>query len=71
MRRMARRVICCDKGSNHEYEHARHAGHRIQPFEFVEWASPLQFVVTDGRGLFEIRWASRGRFELVSVKGVR
>jgi len=45
-------------------------GHWVRAFEFVEWVNPLQFVVTDGRGMFEIRWAGKSRFELVSVVGV-
>jgi hypothetical protein len=46
-------------------------GHWVHPFEFVEWVNPLRFVVTDGRGRFEISWVGRGRFELVAVEGVR
>ncbi len=46
-------------------------GHWVHAFEFVEWVNPLLFVVTDGRGMFEIRWVGRSRFELVSVEGVR
>jgi len=46
-------------------------GHLVQPFEFVEWVNPQKFIVTDGRGVFEISWVGRGHFELVAVEGVR
>lgn len=42
-------------------------GFFLEPFEFVGWLSPLEFVVEEKRGRFRIKWHGSGKFELVEV----
>jgi hypothetical protein len=51
---------------------AGHLGtHWLRPFAFVQWNSPLEFVVEDGVGRYTIRWRAPNEFELVEVSRVK